>query len=183
MQETITEAEVGWLAGFLDADGSISYSVRKKHKGYVGMDLAVQWHNTDGGIIRKAMSVMSKLGVEPYITESNREVEKKSGTTWLKKEKSYLTIRVHRQEYMRIILEAIYPHLAGEKKHRVYLVLRLLQKKKNGSHDRRKSNYDTEDWCLLYELYKTSERNRPVPKELLDRIPRDYTPETLSMKG
>ncbi len=177
MQETVSEAELGWLAGLLDADGTIAYSVRRKHKGYLGMDLSVSWYNTDGGIVRKAVDVLNKIGVEPYISEAHRNVEKERGTTWLKKDKTYLTVRLHKQSSMRIILHAIYPYLAGEKRHRAYLVLRLLDKKKNGSHDRRKSNYDIEDWYLLHELYKTSERDRPIPQDLLDRIPRDYTPE------
>lgn len=183
MQETVSEAELGWLAGLLDGEGSIAYSVRKKHLGYLGMDLSVCWYNTDGGIIRKAVAILNKIGVEPYLTEASRDVEKRNGTTWLQAHKTYLTVRLHKQSAMRIVLEALHPHLAGEKRHRAYLVLRLLNKKKNGSHDRRHSNYDTEDWYLLGELYKTSERKRPVPQELLDRIPRDYTPDVPAIRA
>ena len=174
-QETIDPAEAGWLAGFLDGEGSITFGVRKKHKGYLGMDLKVLFCNTDAGIITKATRILEKMGIIPHIQEKVSQ----PGKIWLKPDKTAIYLNLHKQAHIYRLLIQLEPHLAGEKKYRAKLVIQLLEKriKRVNSHSRSKgdSRYDTEDWWLLREMYRS--RGRNAPKELEDRIPRDYTPD------
>jgi len=176
-QETITQVEIGWLAGIIEGEGSITLNARKKHwRGWngFGVDMQVYAVNTDAGIIEKVVQICRKMGIEPYIYEHAPAPiprRKKDGTYC--SGKTIISVNVNRMGHILTILNHITPHLAGEKKSRAKLIMefierRIIRKKvrtKNGS-----TWMDDYDWELVKKFYeiKKCELNPEVKRFLND---------------
>ena len=186
-QETLSQAEWGWLAGMIDGDGCISMHVRKKagaHWGGNGVDLRITINNGDGGIIQKAADLFKRLGANPSISEVEPEpIHNGTRATVYHPNRNVMCLHLHKMVYIAIVLVGIEPHLAGEKKYRSQLMLEFIQRRvlrkgprsKEGYSNGTSSWYDEGDWALVAKFLNAC--SKPAP-EWLGRILRDYTPSS-----
>jgi hypothetical protein len=124
-QETLTEEEIGWLAGLIDGEGSIIMSNRHKKIGKwegKGVEVQVTMGNTDGGIVKKYIDLLRKIGINPYVVE---RMPNQHGH--LIRPIVYATIS--RMEHIKKLLEILEPNLAGEKKHRAKIMIEFVTKR------------------------------------------------------
>ena len=117
--QQVTDADLGWLAGVVDGEGSIAiqrchHNTPSGRRGYYSARCQVV--NTDPGIIAAVLNMLACLDVGHYVTESAR-----AGCRML------ITVRVDRFESIERLLVAISPHLRGEKRARAGLLLRFVR--------------------------------------------------------
>lgn len=153
-QETLTQAEIGWLAGIIDGEGTIALNVRKKNwKGWkgVGVDLNLTIVNTDATIIEKAQEIIQKMGIEPYINE-----RKPSSifNTYKGKGKTILSCTISAMSKIKKVLLCIIDHLVGDKKARANLILKFINKRQSSGKKYKK--YTKKDWQIVEDFYKLS---------------------------
>lgn len=172
-QGTLTEGELGWLAGIIEGEGSITMNVRQKSwKGWkgVGIDLTVCVSNTDGAILERVADLLERLtGCAPYINEFKKSpVYKADGTTYLNPKTSILNISVGRMASILIVLNAILPHMVGDKAARARLMIKFIERRmsRKGEHTKHGSSwFDGYDWDTVAQFYKI--KNKPIPPEVL----------------
>lgn len=120
-QATLTE--LAWLAGVMDGDGWIGFTLarddRSKQRRTMVVKTEVRLVNTDEEIINKAHEIWNKLGVNPYRRNKKKknrrrihEIATKNMTGCLK------------------ILTRIRPYLAGNKKDRAQYMIWFIQSRK-----------------------------------------------------
>jgi hypothetical protein len=176
-QETITQAEIGWLAGIIEGEGSITMNARKKQwKGWngFGVDMQVYAVNTDAGIIQKTVAILRKLGIEPYIYESKTVPiphKRKDGT--YSSEKTIMSVNVNKMAHILKVLNLIIPHIAGEKRNRAELIVDFITRRieRKGQHTQKGSSWmDDEDWEIVKDFYvlKGRELNPELKRFLND---------------
>ena len=165
-QEMLNEFEIGWLAGIIDGEGSITLNVRKKHwKGWngIGVDMKIIIVNTDGGIIDKVISIMNKICIEPHLLEKGTNpIYSETGKTYHNPTKTMLVITISKMAELLKILNLIQPHLSGEKKHRASIIMKFIERRQGRETNRSKGGatwYDKYDWQLVGEFYKLSGGN------------------------
>lgn len=112
-----TQAEVGWLAGIIDGEGHIGISLQnRKVSRSVSVDLQIV--NTDEALIEKVVSILRKLGVNPYIRE--RVHQKASwSTNWI--------VSLRKFAHVHKILIATRDMLTGLKREKADMVLALIE--------------------------------------------------------
>ncbi len=158
-QESITEADKGWLAGIIDGEGSICMNVRrKKWNGWngIGIDLTVNIANTDSGIIHKAKHLLNALGVEPHIFEKRGSSITHENKVEYSSAKTILHVNISKMAHIKTFLETVIHYLAGEKRTRAGLVLEFIDRRMNYKGERTKSGpswYTAYDWSLVKKFY------------------------------
>jgi hypothetical protein len=171
-QAILTEGELGWLAGIIEGEGSITMNVRKKSwKGWqgIGIDLTVCVSNTDGHILEKVVDLMKRLtGHEPYINEFKKSpVYKPDGTTYLNPKTSILNISLGRMEAILTALRAIEPYMVGEKVARARLMIKFIERRMNRKTAHTKTGmalFDKYDWETVSAFYAL--KKKPLPPEV-----------------
>ena len=172
-QGTLTEGEIGWLAGIIEGEGSITMNVRKKTwKGWsgIGVDLTVCVSNTDALILEKVADLLRRIsGHEPYINEFKKSpVYKADGTVYMNPKTSILNISVGKMGAILSVLSAIEPHMAGEKSARARLMMDFIRRRMERKTENTKTGvaaYDKYDWRTVGEFYKL--KDKPIPPEVL----------------
>ena len=164
-----TESEIGYLAAMLEGEGSIHLSVRKKkatnRNGSNGIDLVLCVANTDVAIIQKCAAIIRKYGIEPYI----HCYERKEG--W----KDCWHVRVSRIAHAVVLLPALIPHMAGQKKHKAELIVEFLARRLSRTTNRSNGGptwYDQQDWDSVRKIYELEGKGEAFAL----KVPRDYTP-------
>lgn len=159
-QETLTQAEIGWLAGIIEGEGSITMNARKKQwKGWngFGVDMQIYAVNTDAGIIEKSVSILRKMGVEPHILETKTVPiphKRKDGTYC--SEKTIMYVNVNRMRDILTVINAIIDHMAGEKKSRASLIRQFIIRRieRKGQHTNNGCAWmDNDDWNIVKDFY------------------------------
>ena len=172
-QGTLTDGELGWLAGIIEGEGSITMNVRKKHwKGWngIGIDITVCVSNTHGRILERVADLLFRLtDSHPHINEfAKSPVYKSDGTTYLNPKTSIMNISVGRMTDILKVLHAIMPHMVGEKVGRARLMISFIERRleRKGDHAVRNgpSWYDAYDWETVAEFYRI--KNKPLPPEV-----------------
>lgn len=117
--------ELGWLAGIIDGEGWIGFTLPANAQGVMVQNrqgatvkVEIKINNTDPGIIEKAAEVFQKLGVNPYI----RGNEPSGG-----QRKFFYEISTKHMASVEKILVPILPYLTGIKKERAKLMLRFIE--------------------------------------------------------
>lgn len=174
-QGTPTEGEIGWLAGIIEGEGSITMNVRKKSwKGWkgIGVDLTVAMVNTDGAIIERVANIMSRLiEGEPYIYQvKNSPIPNRNDpdSMHVNLTKTILNVSVNRMADIIVVLRAIEPHMAGEKGARARLMIKFIERRMNRRTEHTKRGmalFDKFDWETVAEFYKL--KHKPIPPEVV----------------
>ncbi len=161
VNQQATEAELGWFAGVIDGEGSITMNVRRKSwngwKG-IGVDLKIMVVNTDSGIIDKCSDILEKLNISPYVYErATSPMYDKDGKTYHNKTKTIVTLAVNKMSDILKLLTFMQKYLAGEKRTRARLIAKFikhrLERKGKNSSKSGDSWYSKYDWELVKQFY------------------------------
>ena len=125
-QETPTEAEIAWLAGIVEGEGSVMlscYMREMRSKPKVGVEIKV--YNTDAGIVRKAVDVVQRLGVHYHLGERKQKPITVNGKTYTSSD-PMLTITVKRMADALRLAVILRPWFFGQKGPRLDLIIQYL---------------------------------------------------------
>lgn len=125
--QQVTQAELGWLAGIIDGEGWIGFTIcndkrrlRKNNKIVFGVQIAI--NNTDKAIVDKAASLFRKLGVNPYERVSKPVRKGKTGNR-----KAYYSIATKHMRKCGRVLSPLLPYLVGNKQERARIMLTFIE--------------------------------------------------------
>lgn len=116
-----TEAELGWLAGIIDGEGTITIQRRMRKNKYPEYEPRICITNTDTDIIFKCDELFRKLGISPYHQVPNDGKHNKL---------PIYEIRITRLAYIKILLDYMVSYLVG-KKSQAKLVLQHVNSRLN----------------------------------------------------
>jgi len=180
-QEIPTEGEIAWLAGVIECDGSVTLSCyirsEKSLKPKIGTEIKL--YNTDGGIISKAFDIIERLGLKSYITErSQKPMGMANGKRYGDMTKVMLSISVKNLADAYLLGKLLYPWIAGEKKHRLSLMIQYLArrlKKFEDNNGNKKIPLDKGDYHLVVDFYKRFVKRPGHNRHLVEAILNDFT--------
>jgi len=172
-QKIVSDAEIGWLAGFLEGDGFITMSAqkaaKKKKDGGLVVVPKIGFCNSDALLIEKAKNICQKIsGGGCWINESKCGTYPTSTLTML-------NLTVTRLSACQKILESIIPHLGGQKIARARLLLDFINKRLSHSH----CPYDSDEIGLIktFILNHVDKTKGPYRGKALLKFLNDYTPD------
>jgi len=183
-QATPTEAEIAWLAGILEGEGSLSLAPQKtgdkKDDRYHKLAVHIVIYNTDGGIIGKVVEIMEKMGVSHHISERQQKPLQMEGRPSYLTRDSLFTVKVQRVRPSLHFLETLRPWLFGDKGKRVDLMLKFLRRRidtlnecgHSGTQGGFRAPYDVEDWQIAKEFLELGGRSTKMP--LVERVLNEY---------
>jgi len=182
-QETINQAEIGWLAGIIDGEGSIAMNVRKKElrgwQGY-GIDVCLTVTNSDAAIIDKCEALLGKMGLTPLVYQvKNAPLYRADGRRYQNVITRILRLSLSRMADILRCLIILQPHLTGQKRARANLLCRFLERRLKRQTKRSKggrAHYDHMDWDLVRQFYELKKTDLP---DAIVGILRDYTREAV----
>ena len=176
---TPTEAQLAWLAGIIEGEGSITLNVRRKSwKGWegIGIDLQIQVVNTDGFIIEEVANILRMIiGAEPRLMERGKIPDRTTtdGTVW-RQNRAMMMVGVCKMAHILAVLDAILPYMIGEKKARARLAKQFIERRMSHKGERTKhgpSWYEGYDWKLVADFYQISGGKLPPQ---VSGLVRDY---------
>jgi hypothetical protein len=177
-QATPTEAEIAWLGGIIEGEGTLSLAPQRTGKGskYHKITVVVRLYNSDAGIILKALEIMEKLGVNPHITEREQKPLQLEGRDVYVSRNTMLTLSIGLLAPAQRLLRAIQPWLFGEKSKRAEIMLKFLDRRlamieeraarktgPDGGGGGWKVPYDIEDWKICSEFLELTQRSTKKP--------------------
>jgi hypothetical protein len=128
-----TLEDLAWLAGIVDGEGYIGMQLERirRHSVVRRASVGLQISNTDEDIALKAVSIIKKIGVNPYLKVDSTALRKSS-------KKIVYVVSIHRMAVLLKVLKPILPYLTGNKKTRAELVIEFCESRERnyirGSH-------------------------------------------------
>jgi len=158
-QGTPTEAEIAWLGGIIEGEGSVMLScfVRdERAKPKVGVEIKL--YNTDGGIIKKAVDIIERLGLRYHLRERSQKPMKMESGAKYGSAAPMIALTVKNLACAYSLAKLLRPWMFGEKGHRLdlmiqYLARRLEKIKENGGNFRNIA-LDYGDVSIVADFYK-----------------------------
>jgi hypothetical protein len=163
-QETfkVSEADIGWLAGIVDGEGSISLAFGMVKANQINnMSPRIEVANTDKEMIEKFVRIVHGLGGGIHVTTKKVNQHRPPGVIKKRPENGFKSLYYAKAvgfKRTNKILKAIYPHLVGNKKERAGLVMKFIEsrmQKTSGDRCGWKYRYDEEDLKTAIEISKT----------------------------
>ncbi len=160
-QQTVSDMEIGWLAGFLEGEGSVCLQVhrragRENRIGTIRVTPKVIFTNTDAKIIETAARILQGLGVGRYVCHTPAR-----GSALAPKASRPVTyIHISGMERVKALLDVMAPCLFGEKRERAVRLLAFINRRlEQAAHYGVKSNfrYDAEDARLILDFVANSQ--------------------------
>lgn len=177
-QEIPTEAEIAWLAGIIEGDGSLMLSCyirdEKCAKPKIGTEIKI--YNTDAGIIGKVVDILERLNLSHHIGERvQKPMMMESGERYGGKD-PMLTISVKRIESAYHLGKLLQPWMFGDKKNRLNLIIQYLARRieKIGLHSHN-AEIDKGDVELIAKFYRDHVKRPGHNRHLVEKLLRDYT--------
>lgn len=178
---TPTDAELGWLAGIIDGEGTIAFSVYElRHRERRLQDVRVKPQiivcGTDQALIKAAAEIMHKIGAGAHVQERVPRypgfAHKVCKTAW--------ALNVSGFKRVRTLLPAVTPHLRSIKKTKAQLVLRYIDQRFAKRADNSRMPLELDDLLLIREIIEFSAIHNakgPPARNLdkIERLVRDYT--------
>ena len=169
-QATPTEAEIAWLAGILEGEGSLTLAPQPtgpKGSGYLKIAFHVMIYNTDGGIIRKVVEIMGRLGIDPHIKERAQKPLQMEGRPGYLNRDTMFIVRIRTLDDIVKFLTPLRPWLFGDKGARADLILQFVSKRINkirGTYRKGPTTpYDAEDWQTVKQFLELGGRSTKMP--------------------
>lgn len=149
----LTETEKAWLAGFWDGEGSITIFTHMEKNGKEKICPTVGVTNTHEGVIAHVVELLDKMGTSFSVQQRKHQNEKN-------KDAYHVTTR--NMQYIKVVLEAMYPYLIC-KKAQALLVLRYVNKKLQQRETHGRPRYDEEDFEIQQECQALNKRGKQFP--------------------
>src|SRR3990172_4941797 len=158
-------AEIAWLAGIIEGEGSLSLSAWNRSDSHASKNpkiaVTVKIYNTDAIIIRKCVEILNKIGIHPHLKEREQKPMLKLGGGEYKSVDPIITITVSKLSVALKLLQTIQPYLFGSKSARADLMVRYLEQRLAkiglvGNH--RKCLYDAHDFGFVKDFYRLTRR-------------------------
>lgn len=146
----LTETEKAWLAGFWDGEGSITIFTHTEKNGKEKICPTINVTNTHEGVIAYVVELLDRLGTSFAVQQRKHTSEKN-------KDAYHVTTR--NIQYIKVVLEAIYPYLVC-KKAQATLVLRYVNKKLQQRESTGRPRYDEEDFAIQQECQAMNKRGK-----------------------
>lgn len=172
-QGTPTEAEIAWLAGIIEGEGTLMLSafVRNEKGANPKIGLEVKIYNTDAYLIDACLGIIRRLSIEPYILErAQKPMRKPKGEGVYEVRDSMISLIVKRLDDVYKLLALIKPWLLGQKRKRAEIMLSYLDRrfeKFEQAGGNRRQPYDVGDIKLVKRFY---ELTRPGSNASVDRL-------------
>jgi hypothetical protein len=119
-----TIAELAWLAGIIDGEGWIGFTLAKDQRGNVRRSILVKTeiriNNCDKAIVDKCIDIWRKVGVNPYIRNYKHKGIRRR----------VYELATKNMTGVSKILIAVIPYLVGNKLERAKIMLRFIQSRK-----------------------------------------------------
>lgn len=173
-QATPSEAEIAWLAGIIEGEGSLGLNASKrKDRSSVKIHVVVRIYNTDAGIISKCVEILKGLNVGHYIQERNLGPTLKINGKDYKARDPILEIQVKKFQDAYILLQKIRPWMFGDKHLRASLMLQFLERRLeriNKFQGNTRIPYNKGDLAPVKKFYELTQvkRNRELERVLND---------------
>lgn len=177
-QQIPTEGEIAWLAGVIECDGTVMLSCyirdEKASKPKVGVEIKL--YNTDGGIIAKAVDIITQLNLSHYMAErTQKPMDMMNGKSY-GNDKTMLSVSVKNLGDAYLLGKIIRPWMFGEKALRLDLVVQYLARRLSKIEDNggnfRNVYLDRGDCELIVDFYrrfvKRPGHNRHLVEALLN---------------
>lgn len=176
-QETATEAEIAWLAGIIEGEGTVALSCWQRKRGVkpkVGVEIKL--YNTDSGLINKAIEIVRKMGINPYITQREMSPMKMANGDKYGGKDPMLMVGVKKLGDTFRLAKSLRPWFFGDKAGRLDLIIDYLsQRLEKTVTNGRTTPLDIEDIKIVADFYKTYVKANRANTEMVDRLLRDYT--------
>lgn len=188
-QQTLSDAELGWLAGILDGEGSILlfFGVRK-HGKLNNVSPQVILGNTEQVMIEAYVKLVKKMGAGVHVCTRQPKAGGIPGMTAARASKYKLLYVASSVGFQRVcnLLRPVIPYLVTSKKQRAELILRFidqrLARREISSSDGRGKysnlRYNREDLELMVEVLKIQ---RSKHTHIVQGMLRDYTPSATKL--
>lgn len=167
-QGTPSQAEIAWLAGFIEGEGTLvlsSWKRNEKQGKQPKIGLQVKIYNTDALLIRRTVDMMERMGVAPHIKEREQKPMLRPGGGEYRPVNGMYIVTINKLEQVHQLLTHLHPWLAGDKRARADLMLRFLDRRfakfrKNNGYKR--VPYDDGDMQIVAEFYGLTSRGSSV---------------------
>ena len=172
-QGTPSEAEVAWLGGIIEGEGTLSLSVYSRNEDpRKSRDFKITANvilfNTDAGIIVKACEILDRMNISYYIVEKEQKpMLKPGGDGFYTSKMPMLRILVKGMDSTLRLTGFLYPWLFGEKKHRCALIIKFLigrLSKIEARNGYKRIPYEVDDLRIAADFYKVCPRAKMNPK-------------------
>jgi hypothetical protein len=146
----ITETDKAWLAGFWDGEGSITIFTHTEKNGREKICPTINVTNTHEGVIAHVVELLDKLGTSFAVQTRKRDSDKY---------KDAYHVSTRNMQYIKVVLEAIYPYLVC-KKAQAILVLRYVNKKLEQRETHGRPRYDEDDFEIQEQCQILNKRGK-----------------------
>lgn len=182
-QQTPTDGEIGWLAGIIEGEGSISLScwIRSKNsKPKIGTEIRI--YNTDAGIIKKIVDILERLDCGYYINERQQKPMKTAEGSKYGGIDPMLTICIKTLPEAYKLGKIIQPWLYGDKADRLDLMLQYLSRRLKKIEDNggnfRNVFLDHGDCKIVVDFYKRFVKRPGHNRHLVEGMLNDFTQDS-----
>lgn len=127
--EVDRNADLAWLAGIIDGEGTISAQVVTLRDKRIRITPFVSITNTDGGILMECIRILDSLGIK------NRTFAKPLVGPGFKGNLNCANIRIDGHKPVRILLPAILPYLHSVKREFAEKVLQFVASRRIGLYN------------------------------------------------
>lgn len=180
-QATPTDAEVAWLAGLIEGEGSLMLTAWARDEKGAPHSLKVSanivLYNTDGGIIEQALNVLEALQIPFYVKEREQKPMMRPGGGHYMPTAPMLSVLVKTMPGALRLLQRLSPWLYGEKAARARIMIRFLERRlakivaNDGNY--RNVKMDAEDLRCVSEFYGLTKAGRsPAVERVLNELER-----------
>ena len=159
-QGTITDLELGWLAGIIDGEGTIAFSVYSRDDSkpeWVRVKPQVLVTGTEKLVIERAVELMRKLGAGAHF--QTREQRDPRGFQSADRYKPLHVATAAGFKRSAAILRVIIPHLFSVKRQKAEMVLSYIDQRLAKTAVDHKAPHDREDLALVVSIVKFSIEN------------------------
>lgn len=179
-QQTVTDGEIGWLAGIIDGEGSITMLINRRadRTQVLRITPRITITNTDQAIIDKVISILTNLGIAKYvqITKPNNVGLVKTSS----KDITYISVDGFRR--LTRFIPVIQPYLVGDKKKRSEVMFEFINRRVSMAKNLKLGgnyHYDEEDVSLILKFLRLT---RSKNYDHVSRMLNEYTQSTRSKK-
>lgn len=178
-QGTPTEAEIAWLAGILEGEGTVSLAAWVRNEkpsmsngelqpGCMKIGVNLKFYNTDAGIMAKVSDVLNRLGIQYHLKEREQKpMLRPNGEGTYGGADPMLTVTVGKLGVAYRLAKILYPYCYGQKKQRLALVIQYLAQRFAKSGAEKMPPYDVEDLRIVQQFYASHARRPDNNSKLL----------------